>query len=936
MLFANFTNRTVKFRRDIYWNSTLLLLGLFAFCWMSVIPFGDELQQFPRALHTLDPAWLSHDLFVGAPQGDHWVFFRFLGGLFWLAGPVWGAVLARIVIWLLLAGSLISLGRALNFKPLAVILGTALFIAYNQSRIGGETIVGEAIARHLAYPLVLFALSGWIRGRFMFAAVMLGFATAVHVLVGGWATATILGLMFFDERVKVQGWPIRVGCAGVCLVFSLPGLIPILPFVFGGSQSDTSHADQVFIYFRHSHHLSPGSWPLLDYLQFAGLFAVFVLMGRAFSPSPQMARLRQFVWVISIVTALALAVGLTLRDAFFLKLHPYRFAPPLTALMVGIMLGQLLASLRRPPLRWLAVLSVAVLAVWLAPRGAYHLYQQQRNISDVEASRLDALRWLRLHARDGATVLANPAWADVQWETRCASVTAFKLVPFEASRINEWYRRLTSVVGQPPWSQPGHITQYWIQNAYDAVPPDQLVSMAGQLEADFVIAPAPCIDSDQVPYSNSHYCVYATAEDSVRWQNYLVVRYDDYTPISPYEGPPRQIETEKRLFDLAAKYSAKVSVGVVPFPITDPNATARDPSGVRISDSWLSDPGSPWVQLLRQSIDRGVAEPALHGFEHRKRTLPGHRPGEYRAQPPEWQRETLRLGHSALVGALQVPVRVFIPPWNSWDAYTIEALGELDYEWLSPDQHQADYAPAKLKLVPQCTADPAVALASMEDGNSAPSGTVLVLVAHPFDFETPDARGDEYFQALERVLAHAEDSPNWTSVGFTDLPRESPASWNSRFRAAVQLSGWNGLLKDVVGDHSVAAEPTLYRPLHWYQDHLWRLRLSFSGVLILAASIAAAVSIWLALWSKAGRLLAWFGLFVAIVAALYLGMGAWRIAEHDYAVRGVRWLAISAAAGTAIGFAYAAIRRRRTANEYPAASAEIVIDDRTNRTIVTA
>jgi hypothetical protein len=54
---------------------------------------------------------------------------------------------------------------------------------------------------------------------------------------------------------------------------------------------------------------------------------------------------------------------------------------------------------------------------------------------------------------------------------------------------------------------------------------------------------------------------------------------------------------------------------------------------------------------------------------------------------------------------------------------------------------------------------------------------------------------------------------------------------------------------------------------------------------------------------------------VAFVVVTYLGLGAWRIHSHDYAIRGVRWLALLAAAGCALGLILGLIRSLRSASK---------------------
>ncbi len=899
--------------RLAYCGGLLLLVVFCAFCWMNVIPFGDEAQQFPRALHTLYPNWLDNDLFVGAPQGDHWVFFQFLAGLFWLGGLVWGPVLARVVIWTLMAASLFSLGRALQLRPLAVLVGTALFVAYGQARFGGESVIGEAIARHLAYPIVLFALAAWMQNRFLLAACLLGLATSVHALVGVWATAAILGLMFFDREVRHRGWGLRITLAAAWLVCASPGLLLILPIVLGGDQSGASQADPIFIYFRHPHHLSPGSWPLGDYLEFALVFAAFLVLVGMLPASSQVERLKRFVWVITVITIISLFVGLVLRPAFFLKLHPYRFAPPLTCLMAALLAGQMIASLRISAIRWGAALAAAALALWLAPHGAIHLYRNESHQSDVETARADALHWLKEYSPANAAVMTNPAWSDVQWVSRRAAVSSFKLIPFEVPRINEWYRRLTSLIGQPQWSQPGQDTLTWIRQAYDEADTDQLLRIAGQLGADFAVTNGTCRASSTPAYSNSHFCIYSTGNRStLPDQKYLVVRYDDYSPTEPKDGSPRSMETENRLFDLAEKHHAKVTVGVIPFPISSESAAPRNPAETTPDQSWLSHSESPWVQLLQQGVNHGVVEAALHGFEHRVRNPSGYRKTEYRNQPAQWQSNTMRLGRDVLTSALQRPVHVFVPPWNAWDEGTVQAQTQLDIDWISPDQHQADGLGSKsLKVAPQGTADPIAALAAMKSHDSPP-GTVLVLVTHPFDFEKSGGEGEAYFHALEDVFAYAESSPDWTSAGFASLPENSAADWTSRFRAAVSWNQQVQLLADLPGCSLPNSDSAaLLRPVSWYQDNLWRPRLPFITALLAGVICAGLLARFLAQRLDGLFPSSSLGLIVSLLMTFWLAFGAWQTSRHDFAIRGLRWLAICITVGATLGFAWGAIGRRR-------------------------
>jgi len=386
------------------------------------------------------------------------------------------------------------------------------------------------------------------------------------------------------------------------------------------------------------------------------------------------------------------------------------------------------------------------------------------------------------------------------------------------------------------------------------------------------------------------------------WQElrYLISRYDDYAPVDLHSGAPRSIATEARLFDLFERYGATIAVGVVPFPIDEGRLTELDPARVSSGQSWLSEATNAWTILLRRYTESGTVEPALHGFEHRR--YPGEpcRHGEFRKRPYDWQLTALRVGREALRSALDTPACVFIPPWNGWDANTARALATAGFDWLSPDLHHAEVPPGTVRVVPQGTADPAVARQRLEHGDSLPTGSILVLVIHPFDLEGPG--GECYFRELEQLLGALRSSSSWASAGFRDLPNREIDVWTSRFRAAVSLHHWRRIALDSVSFDRPAAEadPVLY-PLEWYDDRAWR-----PVRLVLVTMIGSIGVGFLAAWAvrltplRSSRRILWLAL-IATAGVLWLVYGALDIVLMGYQVRGIRWQAISLAAGLAAG-----------------------------------
>lgn len=876
---------------------------------MDVIPFGDELQQFPRALHTLDPSWLRHDLFVGAPQGDHWLFFRFLAAVMWIAGPIGGAIAARLLIWSLGAVSLVVLARSLGLRPLATILGVLLFVAIQGFVLAGESLVGEAIARHIAYPIVFLSIAFWIQGRFGRVAMMLGVATSFHFLVGAWATLVMLAVLPIELRVKGRRLGVVASCGVLFLLCSAPGWIPILPLILEARGTDSALADQIFVYFRHPHHLDPASWPIGDYVLLAGNCVLVACLCVVKSLREYTWMIRKYVFAAIAITVAALIMGLTIPSTSFLKLHPFRFGPPMLALLTSLLTAQWIVLHSRSMVRAAGAAGILAAVAFFAPRGSFHVWQDARRLANNEkSSRIDVLRWIRTRSPGDATVLANPAWSDVAWMARRAATSSFKLVPFEASRILEWKRRLDIISGEPHVSRPGHEMMADLGAAYDRLTGPELVARGAETGATVAIGCAPCDHETRPVYENAHYCVYPVGDFSPINQNFLILRYDDYAPISPYAGPPRQIETERELFKKIAWHGGVVSVGVIPFPVSANASTDTRENRASSGESWLSDADNPWTVLLREFVQLGIVEPALHGFEHRKRSMPGYRPGEFRRQSESWQRETIGLGLKTLSTAMGRPIEVFIPPWNSWDDGTVSALKANGFQWLSPDMHHAEFESVVIRTAGQSTFSPAAALVAMKNASTEPDGSVLVLVMHPFDLENAE-QAENYKNDLESLVAFAKASPHWQSVGFSGLPRDSDAYWAARYSAAVQWEGLQGTLDDSLGQTPVDSV-SLFRPYDWYQDNLWRARLP---VVILFGAAFAICALAGALFVKASFVPSAIGIVSSLAAILVTAVlinGAVNIHDHDFAIRGLRWLSIAAALGASVGMGAAVLKRR--------------------------
>jgi len=395
----------------------------------------------------------------------------------------------------------------------------------------------------------------------------------------------------------------------------------------------------------------------------------------------------------------------------------------------------------------------------------------------------------------------------------------------------------------------------------------------------------------------------AYAQDQSQNHHFLIVRYDDYSPRIPMHQIDAGEELETRLFELFRRHRARLVVGVIPFPVMDPEQQELDPLSDNTPPSWLSQPNE-WITLLREYVHNGTVDPALHGYEHRRHPPTGYRHGEYRLQPYAWQLASLRQAQQMLSSSLDSRVDVFVPPWNAWDANTARALEELEFTWLSPDLNHAEYSGDQLNIAPQCTADPAQALQWIQKNQDLPGDVALVLVTHPFDFA--GEQGETYFKQLEKLLVYVETSNNWQSVGFNDLPMLQASSWAQRFREAVTWDRAQVILHDMFDTAGVTGliqrQPVFLMPQSFYDSQTWYWQGMIYVVLFFTACVGGAIAWITSRWVRSHNHLLMVAAIVTTGLLVYLILGAVQIVGTGYPVRGIRWQAIAGCAGVMAAF----------------------------------
>ncbi len=151
------------------------------------VPDVNEPYYLGKAIHYWSPERPHGDFFMETPD-VHRVFDFGFGWLSLWLKPVPLAWTGRILTWLLLAWAWRRLSWAVVPRAWCSVLTAALFgWLMEHCQMAGEWVIGGVEAKGFAYALVFLGLEAIVRNRWNRGLLWLGGASAVHVLVGGWA-----------------------------------------------------------------------------------------------------------------------------------------------------------------------------------------------------------------------------------------------------------------------------------------------------------------------------------------------------------------------------------------------------------------------------------------------------------------------------------------------------------------------------------------------------------------------------------------------------------------------------------------------------------------------------------------------------------------------------------------------------------------------------
>ncbi len=235
----------------------------------------------------------------------------------------------------------------------------------------------------------------------------------------------------------------------------------------------------------------------------------------------------------------------------------------------------------------------------------------------------------------------------------------------------------------------------------------------------------------------------------------VAFRLDDPSALSP-------IQIEQSLIQLFSKHRATCTFGVIPY-VT--NGNFRDPG-----PSENLPLSTEKIQLYQDATIDGTIDIALHGFEHKtvSNSIKGHT--EFRGPPKKEQIQRLKHGKKLLEEALNIKIKTFIPPWNTYDKNTISALKECEITCISANR----YAPAgkdpSIQFVPITLELPDVKSAINEARSSNDSDPAIIVLMHPYDFTVSgDHRAQFDFHQMDSLLAWLNEQEDVAIYSISQL-----------------------------------------------------------------------------------------------------------------------------------------------------------------------
>ena len=210
----------------------------------------------------------------------------------------------------------------------------------------------------------------------------------------------------------------------------------------------------------------------------------------------------------------------------------------------------------------------------------------------------------------------------------------------------------------------------------------------------------------------------------------VVFRYDDF-----HIRKPREFEVN--LLNMFKKYKIPVTFAVIPF-------------------SYSPDPITRAIaEILKDGIESGILEVALHGYSHRdNRTGQGRKSTEFSGLELKDQIQKITEGKKLLEDVLGTSITTFIPPYSTYDMNTLEVIEEAGFKTISGGRVGIINSRSKLNFLPgTCRLHKFKEIVKLTREKSY-SNPVIVVVIHMYEFDELARNKEKLTHAdLETILS---------------------------------------------------------------------------------------------------------------------------------------------------------------------------------------
>ncbi|MGI5832533.1 MAG: DUF6798 domain-containing protein [Thermoguttaceae bacterium] len=259
------------------------------------VPDVNEPYYVGKAIHFWNRGVFASDPFLNSSD-SHYLFYSLFGFFSLFLKPTALVWFGRITIWLFTSFGWQRLSSTLIPKRGWSILTAAAFFFYLEHfHLAGEWVIGGVEGKGLAFPFLFWGLALFLRRRYTEGFILMGLASAFHVLVGGWGVLAALGALMVsglekllwketsEEPVALSAKRLFFGLTVGGLI-ALAGIIPALMLDQGVPVEVQRQAHRIYVYERISHHLVPSTLPWIFRVRFLLLALVWFFFCR-FQPN---------------------------------------------------------------------------------------------------------------------------------------------------------------------------------------------------------------------------------------------------------------------------------------------------------------------------------------------------------------------------------------------------------------------------------------------------------------------------------------------------------------------------------------------------------------------------------------------------------------------------------------------------------------------------